>query len=64
MKTQNTIFFQTLGKTQLENLVKEVKETVATGTPVINQKTAFGLVDLWNMERSRRNRIARRHLVA
>ena len=64
MKTQNTSFFQTLGKTRLENLVKEVKETVATGAPVVNQKAAFGLVDLWNLERTRRSRIVRRHLVA
>ena len=62
MKTQNTTFFQTLGKIQLENLVKEVKETVATGMPVINHKTVFGAVDLWNLERTRRNRIVRRHL--
>lgn len=62
MKTQNTSFFQNLGKTQLENLVKEVKETVATGIPAINHKTAFGVVDLWNLERTRRNRIVRRHL--
>jgi hypothetical protein len=61
MKTQNTNFFQALGKTQLENLVKEVKETVATNVIHLNQKTAFGVVDLWNLERSRRSRIARRH---
>ncbi|MEO7530584.1 MAG: hypothetical protein ABIS69_04205 [Sediminibacterium sp.] len=61
MKTQNNNFFQTLGQTQLENLVKEVKETVATNVPTINQKNAFGVVDLWNLERTRRNRIARRH---
>lgn len=62
MKTQNTIFFQALGQTQMNNLVKEVKETVATGMPYIQQKTAFGLVDLWNLERSRKNRVVRRHL--
>jgi hypothetical protein len=61
MKTQNNSFFQNLGKTQLDNLVKEVKETVATNAPRINQKTAFGLVDLWNLERSRKHRIVRRH---
>ena len=61
MKTQNNHFFQTLGQTQLENLVKEVKETVATHVPAIHQKNAFGVVDLWNLERTRRNRIARRH---
>jgi protein-arginine kinase len=61
MKTQNTNFFQALGKEQLENLVKEVKETVATNVPHVNQKTAFGVVDLWNLERSRRTRMVRRH---
>ena len=61
MKTQNTTFFQALGKTQLENLVKEVKETVATNVAHVNHKTAFGVVDLWNLERNRRNRIVRRH---
>jgi protein-arginine kinase len=64
MKTQNTTFFQTLGKDQLENLVKEVKETVATNMPTINHKPSFGAVDLWKLERNRRNRIVRRHLVA
>ena len=61
MKTQNTNFFQALGKAQLENLVKEVKETVATNAPHVNQKTGFGVVDLWNLERNRRSRITRRH---
>jgi hypothetical protein len=62
MKTQNTHFFQALGKAQLDNLVKEVAETVAT-VPAINHKPAFGVVDLWNLERSSKRRVARRHLV-
>ncbi|MBI2283915.1 MAG: hypothetical protein HYU71_09420 [Bacteroidetes bacterium] len=62
MKTQNNFFFQALGENQLNNLVKEVKETVATNVAQVNQKPAFGVVDLWNMERSRRTRIVRRHL--
>jgi hypothetical protein len=61
MKTQNTTFFQTLGQTQLNNLVKEVKETVAINVAQVNQKNAFGVVDLWNLERTRRTRTARRH---
>lgn len=60
MKTQNTNFYQALGKEQLDNLVKEVKETVAT-VPVINHKPAFGIVDLWNLERMSKKRVARRH---
>ncbi len=62
MKTQNTNFFQALDQEQLNNLVKEVKETVATNVPQVNQKTAFSVVDLWNLERSRRSRMVRRHL--
>jgi hypothetical protein len=61
MKTQNTIFFQQLGGAQLGQLVKEVKETVAITAPAIQHKTAFGIVDLWNLDRSRRHRITRRH---
>ncbi len=63
MKTQNTIFLQNLERGQLNSLVNEVKETLATGIPVINQKTAFGVVDLWNLERTRKSRIVRRPLL-
>jgi hypothetical protein len=62
MKTENRTFFQALGKTQMENLVKEVKETIAVDAPTMNHKTAFGLADLWNLERNRRTRITRKHL--
>jgi hypothetical protein len=43
-------------------LVKEVKETIAVDAPTTNHKTAFGLADLWNLERNRRTRITRKHL--
>ncbi len=62
MKTQNTNFLQPLGKTELNNLVKEVKETVATNVPVINQQPAFTAADLWNLERNRRSRVTGKHL--
>ena len=61
MKTQDNNFFQALGQTQLENLVKEVKETVATNLNGINNKPTFGVVDLWNIERAKRNRVVRRN---
>jgi hypothetical protein len=63
MNTQNTNFFKQLGQEQLNNLVKEVKETVATGIN-INNKNVFGAVDYWKLQRNRRTRISRRHLVA
>ena len=46
---------------ELRKLVTEVKETVATNVPAINHKNAFSVVDLWNLERTRRNRVTRRH---
>ena len=64
MKTQNTNFLQQLGQEQLNNLVKEVKETVATTMSLQNNKNVFGAVDYYKIQRSRRNRIVRRHLVA
>lgn len=63
MKTQTTNFFQQLKQGELNNLMKEVKETVATGIH-INNKNVFGAVDYWNMQRNRKTRIVRRHLVA
>ncbi|MFN3666589.1 MAG: hypothetical protein ACK4S0_10545 [Sediminibacterium sp.] len=63
MNTQNTNFFKQLGQEQLNNLTKEVKETVAMGIN-INNKNVFGAVDYWKMQRNRRTRIVRRHLVA
>jgi len=36
----------------LSNLVKEVKETVATDIPLPElTKTSFGIADLWNIRR-------------
>lgn len=60
MKTQNTNFLKTIGAEEMNRLVAEVKETVALHVPA-HQKNAFGVVDLWNLERSRKTRIARRH---
>lgn len=43
------------------NLTAEVKETVAVNAPAIRHKAVFGAADLWNLERTRRTRIVRRH---
>lgn len=60
MKTQDKNFFQILGQPQLENLVQEVKETIAINVTGINNKPSFGVVDLWNIERVKRTRVVRR----
>jgi hypothetical protein len=49
---------------QLKQLVSEVKETVATGIIQVNKTkrntTSFGVVDLWNIQRSARTMASRR----
>lgn len=61
MKTQHSDVYQPLNREHMDNLVKEVKETIATNAPAIQHRNAFGVVELWHMAGSRRNRIARRH---
>ena len=46
----------------LKHLVREVKETVATGINVPKKsKRSFGIVDMWNIQKNRRfsNRVSR-----
>jgi hypothetical protein len=38
----------------MKNLVKEVKETVASGLNQDNSKNIFAAADLWNIQRTRR----------
>ncbi len=59
MKTQNTNFLVQLSKTELVNLTQEVKETVATEN-LVTTKT-FSSADLWNIQRTRKSRVTRRH---
>lgn len=59
MKTQNTNLLIQLNKTELTNLTQEVKETVATENLVITK--TFSSADLWNIQRTRRSRVVRRH---
>lgn len=45
-----------MGKEELQQLVTEVKETVATGVNLKVAKRKFGAVDMWN--RQRRSKLA------
>ena len=60
MKTENRTFFQTLGKTQLENLVKEVKETIADVSKHKSSKP-FSTADLWDIQRRKKVTNLRRY---
>jgi hypothetical protein len=50
MKGQVMPAFVQLGKEELQNLVTEVKETVATVKTEGTQKK-FGAIDMWNSQR-------------
>ena len=60
MRTDNNNLFAEISNSHLNNMVKEVKETVASGIGHENSKTIFSAADLWNIQRMRRTRIARR----
>jgi hypothetical protein len=51
MKTQSN-FLATLNKTEISQLTKETKETVATN--YTEHKTVFSAADLWNIQKTRR----------
>ena len=59
MKTQNTNILVQLNKIELSTLTQEVKETVATENLIITK--TFISADLWNIQRTRRSRVIRRH---
>lgn len=59
MKTQNTNILVQLNKIELSTLTQEVKETVATENHIITK--TFISADLWNIQRTRRSRVIRRH---
>ena len=52
MNTQSTTLFTQLSKEHLQDLTKEVKETLATVTT--NVKT-FSAADMWNIQRQRKS---------
>jgi hypothetical protein len=56
MKGKGMPLFEQMGKDELQQLVTEVKETVATGVKKPGAATKFGAVDMWN--RQRRSKLA------
>jgi hypothetical protein len=59
MRTDNTNLFASISNDQINQLVKEVKETVATDANLENGKT-FSAADLWRIQKNRRMRVQRR----
>jgi hypothetical protein len=59
MRTDNNNLFASISNDQMNQLVKEVKETIATDANLENAKT-FSAADLWKIQKNRRTRIQRR----
>jgi len=59
MRTETNTLFASISNDQINQMVKEVKETVATDINIENGKT-FSTADLWRIQKSRRMRVQRR----
>jgi hypothetical protein len=64
MKTNNNNPLIQMEKEELQELCKQVKESVASDAEIKNIRQQFGLADLWNIQRSTRYRVQRRILNA
>jgi hypothetical protein len=62
MKTQTPLFAK-LETAEVDSLVKEVKETIATDPLAINNRRSFSTVDFWKVQKMARPRASRRFLV-
>jgi len=62
MRTDNNNLFASISNDQMSQLVKEVKETVATDVQVNGGKSVFSAADLWRIQNNRRMRVQRRGL--
>ena len=60
MRTENTNLFASISNDHINQLVKEVKETVATDAHQDNGKNTFSAADLWRIQKNRRMRVQRR----
>jgi len=62
MRTDNTTLFASISNNHMNQLVKEVKETVATDVNMNSGKSVFSAADLWRIQNNRRVRVQRRVL--
>lgn len=58
MNTQNTNLLKSISKEETKRLTTVVNETIAFD---INMVKSFTAADLWNIQRSRRSSLQRRH---
>ena len=64
MRTEFISLFAELNASELENLTREVKETVAITVPAENAKPVFTATNLWNIHNMKRTRLPRRTFIS
>ena len=64
MRTEFINLFAEINANELENLTREIKETIATGMHVENTKPVFTAADLWKIHNMKRTRSPRRNNVS
>jgi hypothetical protein len=64
MRTEFINLFAEINATELENLTREIKETVAIEMHVENEKPVFTAADLWNIHNMKRTRATRRNYIS
>jgi hypothetical protein len=60
MRTDNTTLFAEISNDHINQMVKEVKETVASEHQQENGRNIFSTADLWRIQKNRRMRVQRR----
>jgi len=60
MRTEFISLFAELNAKELENLTKEVPETITVHTHAENAKPLFTAANLWNIHNMRKERVSRR----
>ena len=60
MRTDHTPLFAEISNDHINQMVKEVKETVATEHNQENSRNIFSAAELWRIQKNRRMRVQRR----
>lgn len=60
MKNETMGMLNPINKNDLQELLTETKETLATDVKVMDNQPSFGAVDLWNAQKRQRTSICMR----
>jgi hypothetical protein len=60
MKNDTMGMLNPVNKNDLQELLKETKETLATDVKINGNQRSFGAVDLWNVQKRQRTSISMR----